>query len=400
MASINIGCNFTKEHVDAILKLRSGAITCPRCDGEGRTSCNEPAERDICMQCEGKGWTIEETVNQVTDVYGSPGGCNPLGSVRPTKREASIEWQEFRNAAQRLREAGVEINLTLNSLFPHYRHAPGLNLWSDATRTTLEVFIEKCSLIGPMNYIVAHPALLDILHEQYMLPASARIIISTVMNVHSLAQLKWIKERWPCVKRVCPALWKNRDFQWLKRANEIIPLELLANEFCSMRGVECEGLFRQACYLGQSMDVSQWSALDVCSAERKAHPESWLMARFVLPQWIPYYVEQTGVKHFKVTGRTHPASFIYDVGLKYVQGKAEGNLLNLWGQLEATRTSVIEEQVYRQHEVASNLYIPIEKLDYLRERIYTCSVGDKCGIGCQLCKEMWKEIEQCQKTVQ
>lgn len=361
MANINIGCNFTEEHVTAILSLR-----------------------------------LSHPTNIITDVYGSPGECNPLGSVRPTRREASIEWQEFRSAVQRLHEAGIKINLTLNSLFPHYRHAPGLNMWSDATRTTLKAFTEKCSLIGPMDYIIAHPALLDILHEWGMLPASARIIISTIMNVHSLTQLKWIKERWPRVKRVCPALWKNRDLQWLKRANEIIPLELLANEFCSMRGIECEGLFRQACYLGQSMDVSQWSALTICADQRQAYPESWLMARFILPQWIPYYVEQTGVKRFKVTGRTHPASFIYNVGLKYVQGKAEGNLLSLWGQLEATTMSGINAQETEQGRILSKLNIPIEKLDYLKDRIYTCSVGDKCGIGCQLCKEIWKEIEQCQ----
>ncbi len=250
-----------------------------------------------------------------------------------------------------------------------------------------------------VDFIVAHPALLDRLHEDEFRSASFRLTISTIMNVHSLAQLQWIKERWPRVKRVCPALWKNRDFSWLKRANDIIPLELLANEFCSMRGVECEGLFRQACYLGQSMDVSQWSALDVCSAERKAHPESWLMARFILPQWIPYYVEQTGVKHFKVTGRTHPASFTYEVGLKYVQGKAEGNLLSLWGQLQATEVADTQAQSEIQHTQTESLCIPIEGLDYLRARIYTCSVGERCGIGCQLCKEVWKEIEQWQKTV-
>lgn len=368
MANLNIGCNFTKEHVDAILKLRNLSKEYP---------------------------SVHHFPNRITDVYGSPGDVNPLGSVRPTKREVHVEWKGFKQTNHTLREAGIKTNVTLNSLFPHYRHAAGLHLWSGATRETLATFLARCSLIGPMDYIIAHPALLDILHEKRVLPASSKITISTIMNVHSLAQLHWIKERWPRVKRVCPALWKNRDFKWLTQANAIIPLELLVNEFCTMGGVECEGLFRQACYLGQSMDVSAWSALDVCTAERKAHPEAWLKARFILPQWIPLYVKETGVKHYKVTGRTHPASFIYDVGLKYVQGEAKGNLLSLWGQLEATKLSDKDKQQAMQEETLSAVNIPIEELHYLERMIPNCSVGEKCGLTCLTCEMKWKEMQEC-----
>lgn len=242
-----------------------------------------------------------------------------------------------------------------------------------------------------VNWVVSHPGLIDLFHNS-ALRDTPNIIISTIMNVHTLGQMLWIKKKWPRVIRVCPALWKNRDFQWLEQANQVIPLELLANEFCSMGGQECEGLYRQACYNAQSLNIEKWCPLVECTHERKLHPEAWLMARFILPQWIPYYVEKTGVRYYKITGRTHPAAFIYDVGVKYIGGKASGNLLTLWGQLEATHADV--DQAEEQNAALAQLNIAIEDIEGpLKEKIATCSATpDACGVSCRFCKDLFEEF--------
>ncbi len=152
-----------------------------------------------------------------------------------------------------------------------------------------------------------------------------------------------------------------------------------------MGGISCEGLFRQACYLAQSLEWD-YSTLPICVEERKKHPEAWLMARYILPQWIPQYVEETGVKHFKITGRTHPASYIQSVGKKYIQGRAEGNLLELWGQLEATYAGA-DQQAEQERKVSDN-YIPIELAESIQPSIRFCSIGGKCGRTCTQCRRI------------
>lgn len=356
MVSLNIGCNFSEAHVDTILALNQ----------------------------------LEDAKHCITHVYGSPGTLNPFGSVRPARREYTTTQAEFSRVVELLKDYDITTNITLNSLLPATHCHPRLNIFdSVGSVNAMQEFVE---MLAPLkcNLIIAHPGLLDFLRDGWVgNDKSPPIIISTIMNVHRLSQLEYIKERWPSVIRVCPALWKNRDFTWLSKANEIIPLELIVNEFCSMGGHECEGLYRQACYLGQSLGIQNWNPLEICTEERKKHPESWLMARFILPQWLSIYKAATGVEHFKITGRTHPASFIKSVGTKYIIGKAEGNLLSLWGQLEATMEGV-DQQAAQKHALSEN-YIPIEIAEKLTNCIATCSTGEGCGISCPRCKQLIKE---------
>lgn len=351
MANLDIGCDFSREHVETIIELN----------------------------------TLDGAQHRITDVYGSPGALNPFGSVRLVRREYTPAETDFDYAVYLLSDAGITVNLTINSLHPRRVAIIGDSIFDSAfSRSRLIKFLDA---LPPARLIVSHPGMLDILRECYERPRS--VIISTIMNVHRLSQLQYIKDRWPFVTKVCPALWKNRDFKWLKAANEIIPLELLANEFCSISGIECEGLYRQTCYMAQSLGIKNWNPMDVCIEERKKHPEAWLMARFILPQWLDLYKEKTGVQHFKITGRTHPASFIKDVGTKYVIGKAEGNLLSLWGQLEATMEGAGQVEV--QKKMVTEHCVPIELAEAITERIHACSTGEDCGRECNFCRRLIEE---------
>ena len=353
MLNLNIGCDFSSEHIDTIESLL-----------EYQNSKINRAK--------------------ITSVYGSPKLGNPFGSTRPSNRETKVDKKTFIKNLKRLNDLGVKINITLNSLFPHIRN--GKNSYDknvfDSMHTEHELYAFVYD-ISPYvdNWILASPFLIEKFHKWNAL--SLHIIISTIMNVHSISQVLWIKNNWPRVTRICPALFNNRRMLWLAEANSIIPLELLTNEFCSLGGVECEGLYRQSCYLSQCMDVS-WNPMKTCCIEsRKKHPEAWLMARFILPQWMNIYRKQTGVDNFKITGRTHTAAYVNMIGKAYIDEKFEGNLLGLWGHLQATLNK--NNWSKEQYLATDTINIPVAEIEQCIIHFINCTTDD-CGIHCRKCK--------------
>ena len=336
MNSLTLGFNFTEEHFDVLMELLN----------------------------------TKHSYVKIGGIYGSPGTINSGGSVREPYREATPNIEELELWLPVMRSRNLEVNLTLNRL-----------TYPDRKMLLYEID-EMIGLAD--NFIVAHPGIIDLLNEER---PDVKVIVSTIMNVHTLPQVQWIKDNWPNVSRICPAIEKNRDSYWLAKANNIIPLELLANEFCSMGGVTCEGLYRQACYMGQSLRLKSWCARDKCIIEREKHPEAWLMSYFILPQWLQQYKLQTGVEHFKITGRTHGPEYFKYIAETYLSGRATGNLLSLWGQLESTFENT--EQAKEQAKAEGRLYIPIKDIEDMH---YWVCDPDICGISCKQCKHTMEQI--------
>jgi hypothetical protein len=71
-----------------------------------------------------------------------------------------------------------------------------------------------------------------------------------------------------------------------------------------------------------------------CVASRIRDPREWLMARFILPQWIEQYHRRFNIESFKITGRTHPTPYILRTTETYMSGSYTGNLLELWADVE------------------------------------------------------------------
>ncbi len=359
MSSLTLGCDFSAEHIQAI-------------------------ERVIGLS------TVNNWPTCITEVYGSPAGANPFGSVRPSFRETKLNDADFKKNIRWLRDLGVKSKLTLNSLVPRMKvgsFSHSFILTDERAQEALAEFVKEYhDLIS--GWVVAHPGVIDFMH-QFPKSWELNITISTIMNVHTLGQMQWIKKNWPLVTTVCPALWKNRDFEWLRSANNILPLELLVNEFCTIGGVECEGLYRQACYLSQSIE-SKWNPmLTRCIKSRIDKPWSWLMARFILPQWIEYYKENFGIEHFKITGRTHPAEFVEFVGNAYCQEDFDGNLLELWGQLTATLDK--DNWNVKQDAEVALVNIPTRSIESMLYENFPCT-SDLCGVLCEKCKNTYIRI--------
>lgn len=359
MLYLNLGCDYSDEHLQTIREL-----------------VEFPFDAGV----------------KIASVYGSPRDGNPFGSVRPSKRETKVSADAFRRVCETLRhELGVEPIVTLNSLFPHDKQF-GLdhNIFMDTlVRDNFVEYIKRMDdHVGA--WIVSHPGVMELLHSK--IKSNLKIITSTIMNVHTIPQVEWIKNNWPKVIKVCPALFKNRDFDWLKTANNIIELELLANEFCTIGGIECEGLYRQACYEAQSMEISDgWNPMLTCCIEaRRKNPEAWLMARFILPQWMYAYEKETGVNNFKITGRTHKADYLKAVGGMYLQGLATGNLLSLWGQLQATLNKNNWDK--EQRAAAGEYDIPINRIESMIRDFRYCDTDGRCGYTCKHCANVIKGI--------
>ena len=365
--AFNLGCDFSDEHTLAIRKL---------------------------VEC-----TSLENSRYIGSVYGSPGGIvNPFGSTRPLKRETQISKKTFETNVKMLTGLGLKINFAFNSLFPHKRvitnKGYNKNVFdSDETLRIFEGVIDYLKGLGINTFILAHPMLVDYFHN-HSIGNNTQIILSTIMNVHSLSQLLWIRKNWPRVIRICPALWLNRKLEWLAAANEIIALEPLVNEFCSIGGVECEGLYRQACYMSQTMDITWNPMLSRCIKSRVQEPWSWLMAKFILPQWISYYFNSTGISNYKITGRTHNVRFVKYIGESYLNGTVKGNLLSLWGHLEATlnKANWAKEQLL----ATSKTIIDIDDVVPLLEQFRTCD-ENRCRIDCTFCERFLKGLDNAKK---
>jgi hypothetical protein len=100
MAGIDIGCDFSDEHTDTILDL---------------VRLND------------------DSSHKIVGVYGTPkGSANPFGSTRPRGRETEVKETTFVYNMQRFRDAGIEVNLTVNMLLPYLRgYGPEISIFDN-----------------------------------------------------------------------------------------------------------------------------------------------------------------------------------------------------------------------------------------------------------------------------
>jgi hypothetical protein len=360
MAHLTLGCDFGAQHLVAIKDLVADQI-------------------------------LNNTPHKITGVYGSMRGpANPFRSVRPSRREKSGHRQEFKDSINILKQLGLSVSITLNSTHPHLGGRLRQNIF-DSRNVMDELLKYVAEMSEYVDYwIISHPHLVEVLHSHA--PSKPKIILSTIMNVYYLSQVEWIRKNWPLVARICPSIYRNRDLAWIARANRIIPLEVLANEFCSIGGIPCEGLYRQACYNSQSLDIRGWNPMKSCCIQsRDLDPASWISARVVLPHWLRAYQTTTGVSQFKISGRTHDAAFVRYIGQVYCSGAGTGSIRKLWGQLEATLNGVKSKKKAHHDAIDAAPDIPMESVACYFNELFKCNLNE-CRLTCNKCQQIYEEI--------
>ena len=122
--------------------------------------------------------------------------------------------------------------------------------------------------------------------------------------------------------------------------NDII-LELMVNESCLNH---CP--MRKAHYdcLADNTDDRRFHR--ICNAEKITNPYQFLYANYIRPEDIGLYSDM-GIHYFKITGRSKPIWWHYEVVKAYLEGKYEGNLIRLLGidpSLEAENLVYLDNQ--------------------------------------------------------
>lgn len=266
---------------------------------------------------------------RVVELFGSMPGVNPIGTARPDFRLKDGDVGSLASFVNDAASHGMKLNYTLNTPLADPRKL-------DEGRREIAVFFNRLEEMGVARITVANPLVARIVQEMCDVP----IELSTIMQLRDPWQLEELKERCPSIDKLCMDVFANRDFakirSFVEKGDEIgVAIEVLVNEFCIHECVD-----RRPCYDIHAMNLSDderrlWNNYPMgnCISKRIREPVEWLRARFVLPQWIDTYAAM-GVSSFKVSGRTHPTSYILWVTDKYLAGYYGGNLLALWANVE------------------------------------------------------------------
>ena len=139
-----------------------------------------------------------------------------------------------------------------------------------------------------------------------------------------------------CVKDIVSL----KDIQAECEKNDII-LELMVNESCLNH---CP--LRKAHYDCLADNVDDRKFHRSCNTEKITNPYQFLYANHIRPEDIDLYSDM-GIHYFKITGRSKPIQWHYEVMKAYLEGKYEGNLIRLLGidpSLEAEKMIYLDNR--------------------------------------------------------
>lgn len=338
----------------------------------------------------------EDSFNRIRELYGCTRRLTDLGNARALDRLPDKIIEGTISFIKKAHSLGLEINWTVN--------APCLGSLKEFEEFEYDEFFRKLERLGVDRLTIAHPLLFKLATESCVL----NLEISTILNLQAPSQLIWFRENFGShVDKFCVPIYRNRDFQWLKVMQGVcedlgIRMELIVNEFCQVGDSPCEGLLRQSCYCHSSHAKVHENAFDypmsICMKSRWENPSSWIKAPFILPQHLKYYRE-IGIKNFKVTGRTHPTSFLKRIMPSYMNEEYHGNLLGLWAHLETI--GIKKDWAEVEREAIGGTYIDVDKLVKLGywwshflewQSPSPCFNYCICGEDCTVCDDAFDEV--------
>lgn len=326
----------------------------------------------------------------INEMYGSLVD-NPLGTARPDYRIQDKSFVMFERFVDKANRFGIKINYTLNTSC-----IGSLEEFAKKEHSIIR-FLQHLESTGVHRVTVAHPLIIELVNQH----TGLSVELSTIFEIDSTAALKGFAGK---IDKVCIKLAKNRDFMFLKAMKmeadkHNIHLELLANEFCYIYCID-----RAACYNLHGHTKTKTTLynnypMGRCILKRYQEPVEWIKAPFILPQWMSWYADNNnvGIRHFKITGRTHPTPYLLWVVEQYMQRSYRGNLLKLWANLECIGKEHSDWPAlsYELNIQESLLVSPYEFLDVLETKNVDCSID--CEHFCKVCYGVLEEIQEIAK---
>lgn len=196
----------------------------------------------------------------------------------------------------------------------------------------LLAFVGRLVEIGVDNVSVSNLALAALIRRNYPALSVRGSVLSWPTN---LPRLKF-QESLGVDPLILPYSEFNRDFPALERifANLSCGIVLFANISCIYH---CSYLAEHANSVGHASQENQGgrqrqamidSYLWQCTRRRLAHPELFLMSRWIRPEDLHVY-EALGVEEFKIIDRSRSTAWLLRATKAYASRRYDGNLLDI-----------------------------------------------------------------------
>lgn len=332
---------------------------------------------------------------KVVELFGSDAAHAEI-AARPNWRLPDISVEEFSKYIKACNDIGLKFNYTMNSIQPY-----GSKIEMLKHKEEIQSWVKKLEEIGVYRITIANPMMAMFIREV----SNIELEISCITHIDTVTQFKYYHEKFG-INKFCGSILKNRNKEFLANAakycndNGLI-LELLANEFCGVAGVDQDGneyathcAFRDSCYLCHATNKTKEESMcynnypmQFCMSARNSTPESWLRMRWIRPEDQKIY-NKIGINYFKISGRTGSTEYLKEILEAYMSESYDNNLLRLWKPLETIYDGGLE--LSHKHK----LNINNKKLDgfldkWFEGKGWECE-NQMCGVTCKYCAEFAK----------
>ena len=334
---------------------------------------------------------------QIVEMYGSTQNYADL-SARPKWRLQDLSNKDFEKYIQKCNDHGLKFNYTMNSIYPY-----GSKVQMVLKKKDIQNTVKWLEDIGVYRITIANPMMAMFIREV----SNIELELSCISHVDTVTQLQYYHETFG-INKFCNSLLKNRNKEfletasWYCRKNGII-LELLAQEFCGVGGVNKEGVsyathcaFRDSCYLCHATNETKEDSMlynnypmNYCMGSRNGNEESWLKMRWIRPEDQKIYRNACQINYFKLTGRTGSLDYLEKVMRAYLSESFDGNLIELWKPLE----TIYNDKKESDQDLSD--YIDNKKLDgfidhWMKGNGFECE-NELCGTTCEYCRKFYEK---------
>ena len=321
---------------------------------------------------------------RVSELYGSLRKSNSgLASARPDYRLPDISRNDFVNFTNKAKQHDIKINYTLNS---------PLNCTPADIHKNLKSILSFITFLndsGVDTITVGNLLFYDVIRDY----VKCEIEISSILNFSSVAQIPLYKEIG--ISKICVGAFQNRNFNFLINSVNYarkydIQLKLMVNEFCTIGGAPCLGIYQTDCVLQSSLGGNSEKLFNGwphgnCADSRNKNPASWLKSRFILPQWVDLYCKHTGINSFKITGRTCETNWLLKTVESYLSNSFHEDIRLLWKDPGlSTEDHPISEKALTADYLIKNKFLD----HWFKGSLAPCH--EICGLFCNYCNDFYE----------
>lgn len=253
---------------------------------------------------------------KVTEIY----GCLSHSVVGHGRFPASVSQVRSLNSIRSFRDFAVSKGIR----FIYLLNAPFKQSETDSD-VVREHILNVLTVVQPHAVVVSSTNIMRIIREQ---DPNVAIYVSTIAGVKSPADLEPLLKFGPT--RITPHHDMGRDFAGLEKLKGYtdqhdIELQLLLNESC-LYGCRRRTQHYLKLSFGENDDEFQHH----CNIVKYTKPVEIFASGWIRPEDVSWLASRFGIRHYKLSGRAKPKSWLPEVVQAYINGFYSGNLIRLF----------------------------------------------------------------------